>query len=126
MLVLAAAIMTTGFALKAVVSHIGLFVLTVVIWTIGEIMLASLQPTVVAQLAPEDLRGRYLGAYNTLFGIATVLTGPLGGLVYERWGGRVLFAGCGAAGVVAVVLYAALARRLRTHFQPDLDGNRPV
>src|SRR3954451_23923569 len=51
---------------------------TVLVWTLGEILTASVSGAIIADLAPPHLRGRYSGFYGTAFSIAALL-GPLVG-----------------------------------------------
>jgi MFS family permease len=51
-----------GFALNAVANDLPELALTVLIWTLGEIIYAPVASAYVADIAPEHLRGRYQGA----------------------------------------------------------------
>ncbi len=111
-MVIGASFYVVGFGLKAGINTAPLFVVAVFIWTLGEIILAPLQPAVVVDMAPTPLRARYFGAYNLTFAVALILGAPLGGLVLQRWGGSTLFAASGVVGVVAVALYLSILPHL--------------
>jgi MFS family permease len=67
-----------GFGLTALVSTAAGFAATVLVWTLGEVLFAAVSMSIIADLAPPHLRGRYSGFYGTAFSVAALL-GPLGG-----------------------------------------------
>jgi MFS family permease len=75
--VLAFASLLTGLGLGAMAfAHsIGAVLVSVTMWTIGEMLIAPVNSTLVATLAPPHLRGRYQGAFSLTWGIAFSL-GP--------------------------------------------------
>ena len=78
------------------------------VWSAGEIILLPLASAHAAAMAPEALRGRYMGAYMTAFGASFILAPLLGGPVLERWGAGALWGGCLALGaLLSAVLLAA-------------------
>jgi MFS family permease len=84
---------------------------TVVVWTIGEMILLPSMSNVVAELAPADRRGEYMGLYSMSWGIAFAIGPWLGTFGLERFGRVSLWAG---TFVVAAVASIAMGRmRLR-------------
>jgi MFS family permease len=117
MLSLGALLTGVGFGLTGLGSGAAYYTFTIVIWTLGEIVLSPVAPAVVADLAPPAQRGRYQGAYQMSYGLAS-LAGPLvGSAVMGRLGAETLWAACFGGGVLAVALqlslHSALTRRLR-------------
>ncbi|MBY8880918.1 MDR family MFS transporter [Actinacidiphila acidipaludis] len=103
-------LMSWGFGLTAFAGTVGLYSLTVVVWTLGEIVHAPASMSVVADLAPATARGRYQGMY-TLAWSAASFAGPLsGGLVYDNLGRDAVWAACALVGTVAAAGYYALLR----------------
>jgi MFS family permease len=101
-----------GIALSGVCNSTWAFALTVVVWTLGEIGQTTALMALVASIAPEALRGRYLGAVGLAWGASAMLAPFLGSRVYAA-NPAALWLGCLAvAGVAAAGLYA-LATRLR-------------
>src|SRR5882672_1404342 len=81
--------------------------LTVVVWTIGEMILLPSMSNVVAELAPPDRRGEYMGLYSMSWGIAFAIGPWLGTFALERFGRVSLWAG---AFIVAALASIAMGR----------------
>ncbi|MFO0727080.1 MAG: MFS transporter [Myxococcota bacterium] len=67
------------------------FMAALVVWTIGEILLASSGQAVVAALAPEALRARYFGAFVLSFNLSMLLAPAAGGWALTHLGGAALW-----------------------------------
>lgn len=103
-------LMSWGFGLTAFAGTVGVYALTVLVWTLGEIVHAPASMSVVADLAPATARGRYQGMY-TLSWSAAAFAGPLaGGLTYDRLGRDAVWAGCALVGTAAATGYYLLLR----------------
>ena len=102
-----------GIALSATCHSVWAFALTVVIWTLGEIGETTALFTLVASIAPEAMRGRYLGATGLAWGASSVLAPFLGARTYAASPGA-LWLGCLGLSVVAAIGGFALAVHLRT------------
>jgi MFS family permease len=76
---------------------------TVVIWTIGEMLLLPSMSNFVAELAPSDRRGEYMGLYSMSWGLAFAIGPWLGTLVLERFGRVPLWAGTFAVAALASI-----------------------
>lgn len=100
-----------GFGLNALASTVPLYVLGVVIWTIGEMGVLPVANALVADLAPTDLRGRYQGAYGLSFGLSVCAAPALGMFVLEKLGSVALWSGCLAIGLLVALGHLALGRR---------------
>ncbi|MEE4545779.1 MFS transporter [Streptomyces sp. V4-01] len=103
-------LLSWGFGLTVFAGSVGLYALTVVVWTLGEIVHAPASMSVVADLAPATARGRYQGMY-TLSWSAAAFAGPLvGGLTLDLLGRGAVWAGCAVVGTVAAAGYYLLLR----------------
>ena len=99
-----------GFGFTAFATTLPLFMLSVVIWTLGEIAATSVAPAIIADLSPVKLRGLYQGIFGSAWGLAFFL-GPLaGGWIYEHLGKNTLWAGCFALGVTLAFAYLAMSK----------------
>ena len=70
------AITGLGFALTGAVMHWAWFLLTILVWTAGEILTGPQQTAFVADWAPADARGRYLSVYQATWSLS-VIVNPL-------------------------------------------------
>jgi MFS family permease len=85
------------------------------LWTVGEVVGFPTASSLVADLSPAALRGRYQGAFSMVWGTAMFLSPILGGQVLQRLGAPALWILCLALGlaVAAGHLAAGPARRRR-------------
>ncbi len=72
----------------------------IVILTLGEMIASPISSNYVAQLAPDDMRGRYMGFFGFHWSLATAL-GPMIGLWIFAQNSGALWMLCGLAGLVA-------------------------
>lgn len=88
------------------------FVVVMVIYTIGEIICMPMAAAYLAELCPEDKRGRYMGAFGLTWGIA-ILIGPKVGLSVYEASSDLWWIVCGLLGVIsaAIVFFAPSPRR---------------
>jgi MFS family permease len=107
-----ACLLGLGFGVNVVATGPALYGLGVVVWTVGEICLLPTANAVVADIALPHLRGRYQGAYGLSFGLAGFGAPLIGTSVLQHFGGRALWLGCLAAGLLVAAGHAALAPHL--------------
>ncbi|MEU9323795.1 MFS transporter [Streptomyces canus] len=101
-----------GFGLTAFAGSVGLFALTVCVWTLGEMINAPTQTGLVVRLSPAHGRGRYQGMYTLSWSVAALVAPLMSGFVIDRFGAEWLWGLCAVVGTVAAVGYAALMHRL--------------
>ncbi len=63
----------------------------VALWGVHMGMTQGLMATMVADTAPDDLRGTAYGLFNLLSGIALLVASVLAGLLWDRWGASSTF-----------------------------------
>jgi predicted MFS family arabinose efflux permease len=112
MMVISAVIVAVGFGLTGLAESRWHFALTIVVWTFGEIMHAPLLPAIVSDLAPANLRGRYMGVFTVCFACAMAVGAPLGGFVLDRWGGFGLWGGSLFVALLGAMLFAVVHSRI--------------
>src|SRR4029453_8780377 len=95
-----------GFALNAVANELPELALTVLIWTLGEIIYAPVASAYVADIAPEHMRGRYQGAWGLTWGLASVFPPAVGAAIFA-WSADGLWLICGLLGLAAALLLLA-------------------
>jgi len=73
-------------ALLAMSSNGGLFWAGVVLWGLHMAMTQGLLATMVADTAPENLRGTAYGFFNLVCGLAMLVASGLAGWLWDQWG----------------------------------------
>ncbi|MFD3618373.1 MDR family MFS transporter [Streptomyces sp. NPDC058676] len=101
-----------GFGLTAFAGSIGVFALTVCVWTLGEMINAPTQTGLVVRLSPVHGRGRYQGMYTLSWALAALIAPLMSGVVIDHFGAEWLWGLCAVVGTVAAVGFGTLMRRL--------------
>ncbi|SCL14027.1 Predicted arabinose efflux permease, MFS family [Micromonospora rhizosphaerae] len=104
-LALASVVMGVGFGLTAFADSAWFYGITVLIWTLGEMLNSPSNATLIAELSPAALRGRYQGVFSLSWQVAGAVAPILGGLVREQAGNTALWLGCAGVGVVMAVAH---------------------
>jgi MFS family permease len=102
---LGAALVAAGFGGLAFAHSLPAVILTIVIWTFGEMVLLPGMASWVAEVAPPASRGTYMGLYTMAFNLAVVVGPPLGTALLERSGGRALWLTMLGLGLVSAALF---------------------
>lgn len=114
-----------GFGLS---QSFGAFLLSMVIMTLGELLLVPTATALVANLAPETMRARYMGVFSLSFRVGTGIGPVIGGVLNDTiapvatWYGAMVFCLVAAAG------FGVLAQR-RLAEQPyavESEAPRPA
>ncbi|MFJ8602430.1 MFS transporter [Streptomyces shenzhenensis] len=101
---------TVGMVVQSTADTEWIYVVSVTLWTLGELGLhPTTQPT-AADLADSELRGRYQGAYALAFSGASMIAPIAGGAVLDRFGPQAMWLGCAALCVAAAVALGLTAR----------------
>ncbi|MER7814949.1 MFS transporter [Streptomyces sp. NPDC096153] len=112
LLVLSALLAGYGFGLTAFAGSLGLYALTVVVWTLAEIVNSPTQMGLVVRLSPVHGRGRYQGVHTLSWSAAALLAPLMAGYVIDHFGAVWLWASCAVIGTVAALGYWLLMRGL--------------
>jgi predicted MFS family arabinose efflux permease len=88
-------------------------VLTVIVWTFGEMVLLPACAAFVAEAAPPAKRGEYLGLYSMSFSCAFAVAPFLGAKVMEGLGSRAVWPAALASGLLSVALLSRVAPHAR-------------
>ncbi|MFE3858319.1 MDR family MFS transporter [Streptomyces griseorubiginosus] len=122
-LILAALLCGWGFGLAAFAGGAAVYAVSVVVWTLGELVHAPLNMQLVARHSPGHARGRYQGVYTMAWSTATITAPLAGGTVIDRFGPDALWAACAAAGTCAAVGYWALLSEPDRHRPASSRGS---
>src|SRR5439155_12018470 len=85
---LSAAFLAFCYLALAASGALAWFVLSIVAFSLGEVLFSSAAPTAVAALAPPGLRGAYQGAWGLLYAVGIGAATLLAGLRRDRLGWR--------------------------------------
>jgi predicted MFS family arabinose efflux permease len=107
-----------GFGLMPLGAGTPYVMLTVLVWSLGEMLALPLMNAVVADRAGPAHRGRYMGMITMSFSIAFMLAPLAGTFVLDRFGANALWYGVGLLGLPLWGGALALAGPLRRRRQP--------
>lgn len=115
-LALASLVLGIGFGLNGWVGTAPGYAGAIAVWTIGEILFAPASTSLVADLAPAPLRGRYQGVFAAMFTAAFAAAPVLGGYLIAHAGARWLWISCfltGAAVATGFFMLRPVGRERR-------------
>jgi MFS family permease len=110
-----------GAGSVALMSGFGGFWLSMVILTFGELILVPTASKYVADLAPANLRGRYMGVYWLGWGLARTLAPLIGGFLNDAIAPRAIWIGGLIIGLTSVTGLTLLSRFSRSQATIQAD-----
>ena len=113
MMALGTFLYAVGFAMYGFVSVYLMFVVAMVIITIGEMIVAPVSQALVASFAPEDMRGRYMAVSGFSWGIPFAAGPYLAGLIIDGPNPNYLWYVAGFIGLLSTLGFLSL-QRMRT------------
>lgn len=111
-LALGAGLYGIGFGMYGFIASYALFMLAMVVLTVGEMVIAPVGQAVVARFAPADMRGRYMAIFGFSFGIPYGVGPYLAGLVIDNANPRLLWWAAGIIAFLAASVFLRLHRRV--------------
>ncbi len=93
------------------------FWMSMVVMTAGELMIMPTASTYIANIAPADMRGRYMSFFSLSWGVAAGLAPWIGGNLGDAFEPRVTWFAAAAVGTAAALGFAILAARARATLQ---------
>jgi MFS family permease len=110
MLIVADLILAFGTTIPAVLFG-------VVFWGLHMGLTQGLLAALVADTAPEDMRGTAFGVFNLASGVALLIASVIAGVLWDFYGPRMTF--LVGAGFTAIALFGLLLRQLRANTDAD-------
>lgn len=95
------------------------FLVSMVIITFGELILIPTASKYVADIAPEDLRGRYMSLYWLTWGVARALAPIIGGFLHDQVSPQSIWWGGLGFGLVSAAILLALTLRKQPTAAPS-------
>ncbi len=111
-----------GFSMYGYVASYSLFVLAMVIITIGEMVVSPVSQALVASFAPEDMRGRYMAVSGFSWGIPFAVGPYLAGLLIDGPRPYLLWYAAGFVGMLSVFGFLALHRMRDNQMEQKKDA----
>ena len=90
-----------------------MFLLAMVIITIGEMIVAPVGQALIARFAPDDMRGRYMAIAGFAYGIPYAIGPLVAGLILDNADPRILWWTAGIIGMMAVSMFLWLNTKMR-------------
>jgi MFS family permease len=101
-----------GFGMFGFVSAYVLFVLAVVIITIGEMIMMPVSQALAANFAPLDMRGRYMAVFGLSWAIPSMIGPGAAGWILDNLNPNLLWYGGGILCLLSALSFLALQLRL--------------
>lgn len=83
------------------------------VYTIGEMVLSPIRMTFISNIAPEHLRGTYMGIANLQWVVGFILGPLVGGVLLEHFLGHILFTILGIGCIISGIIYLFLNRIIK-------------
>ncbi|WP_328299433.1 MFS transporter [Streptomyces sp. NBC_00435] len=106
------ALITVGVALTGLADSVAGYVVSVTVWSLGELSVAGIAASVVANLAPATARGRYQGAFSWTWGVSRFAALTAGVTLYTGLGPAALWWTALVAGLLAAAAMLGLRSRI--------------
>jgi MFS family permease len=103
-----------GFAMYGFVPTFALFILAMIIITIGEMVVSPFQQSLVASFAPEHMRGRYMAVSGLSWSISFTVGPYFAGLLLDSANPSLLWGFCGLVGMLATLGFIVLNKTYRS------------
>lgn len=121
-MVLGTLIYAVGFSMYGYTSAYWMFIVAMVIITFAEMLVAPTGQAIVAKLAPEDMRGRYMAVFGFSWTIPNAIGPLLAGLVMDNYNPNWVWYGAGIFMIISAGIFGYLQMRSASRF--DLESSR--
>jgi MFS family permease len=123
LLVIGSMLFAIGFGALAVIASPAGVIATVVVWTFGEMLLFPAFAAHMSEIAPENRRGAYMGAYTMALSIALTVGPWMGTQLLAMFGPVVVWSVMFVLGALAAALMAYAVPRARAPFAAAAAGS---
>jgi len=108
MMVVAALFFMTGFVMIGFVQRVELFLLAVIVVTVGEMIMFPTNKALAVNFSPADMRGRYMAVYDLGWTIPSTLGPAAAGLILDNFNPNLLWYIGGILCAVGAISFYAL------------------
>lgn len=114
-----------GFGMIGFIQAFWLFVLSILIITVGEMIVVPVSQALVAHFAPEEMRGRYMAVSSVSWSIPSTIGPAAAGLILDNYDPNWVWYAGGIICAVAVLGYLMLHARMKNNPQfADFQAER--
>jgi len=114
-----------GFGMFAIVSAYGLFVLAVVIITVGEMIVVPTSQALAANFARVDMRGRYMAVFDLTNKVPATVGPAAAGVVLDNYDPNLVWHLGSVLCAISAVCFYVLHARLGSHTRFDVATQGP-
>jgi len=101
------------------------FLLSMIIYTIGELITAPTATAFVADVAPVTMRGTYMAVYSLCFGFGFGLGPMVGGVLHDTLGPAYIWHGAFLTGLISTAAFLLLNRATRpVQVEPSMGSHQ--
>jgi MFS family permease len=112
MLALASFFYMIGLVMYGLFSTYALFMVAMLLITVGEMIMMPVSQAMVAKLAPEQMRGRYMAFFGLSWLVPSTFGPGAGGLILDNYNPNLIWYICGVFCLVAIGMFLLLNLRL--------------
>lgn len=121
-LALGALLIGIGFGATAFAGSVILLIITIVIWTFGEMILFPASSAFAAEISPPNRRGEYMGYFQMSFSLAFTLGPWLGTLVYDSYGGKEVWFAAFFVSIISAVSLLLIPSKSAAPTTPEVSA----
>ena len=99
-----------GLGMLPLYSGLAFAALSVILWSIGEILTSSPFYALVMDYANPRAKGAYIGFFQSLMSVGSILSQVVGGFIYTLAEGKVLWFGCFFGSFILIAAFMKLKR----------------
>jgi MFS family permease len=119
MMALGSALYMVGFVMYGMVATFSLFAVAMLIITIGEMIVVPVGQAIVARIAPEAMRGRYMASFGLSWTIPSAVGPWAAGLIMDNYDPNWVWYAAGIVSALSVVGFYILYLRVKESFSPQ-------
>jgi MFS family permease len=108
-----------GLGTVAISSAFTMFLLSMIIVTIGELIFAPSSTAFAADVAPEAMRGRYMGVYGMSYGLTFGLAPAVGGIINDSLGPVAVWYSMTGVALLSAVSFLLIGRLINGERYPE-------
>lgn len=109
---LASILAAVGFGSMALSSHFYVLIISIIIWTFGEMMFFPSSASYTAKISPDTLRGEYMGYYQMMFSFSLMMGPWFGAVLLDKLGPTFLWGWAFVFGLISAFSFLLFSKRI--------------